>query len=115
MAAHPHHGGSYTPVIVVLVFVAVLTAGSVAVGQLFVGSRGRRRTGYDLEAYVERKFAVCLGIEPVVAAVRPARRKKRMACLPQLADGAEEVEPSDAAPRDDDEESGSSQPPNPDP
>jgi hypothetical protein len=106
-------GGSYVPVIVVLVLIALVTAASVAVGQLFVGSRGRRRTGYDMEAYVVRRFSTCVGVaDPAVQLVRPVDDKKKMkaSSFVQLDDGAEEVvEPSPGAPKADDDETASSQ------
>jgi hypothetical protein len=104
-------GGSYVPVIVVLVLIAVVTAASVAVGQLFVGSQGRRRTGYDMEAYVMRRFSTCLGVAEPIQLVRPVDNKKKMkASFVQLDDGAEEVvEPSAGAPKADDDETASSQ------
>lgn len=53
--------GSYVPVIVVLVVIAALTAASVAVGQLCGKRRASLGSGYDMEAFVERKCGMCVG------------------------------------------------------
>lgn len=57
--------GSYVPVIVVLVVIAVLTAASVAVGQLCVWRRAFLNDGYNMEAFVERKCGMCISGGPM--------------------------------------------------
>ncbi|KAF8765611.1 hypothetical protein HU200_008102 [Digitaria exilis] len=58
---HDDHGGNYGPVIGILILIAILTGGALAVARYLVGPRAFQRTGYDFDAFVQRKFAVCLG------------------------------------------------------
>ncbi|RLM98866.1 uncharacterized protein C2845_PM06G21480 [Panicum miliaceum] len=83
---HHDHGGNYGPVVGMLFFIAIVTAGSLALARYCVGSQAFQRTGYDLDAYVQRKFAVCVG-----TGLRPV---KKQACQPAA---AEEVEAAAAS------------------
>lgn len=58
---HDDHGGNYGPVIGILFLIAFLTGGALAVARYLVGPQAFQRTGYDLEAFVQRKCAVCVG------------------------------------------------------
>ncbi|RLN28955.1 uncharacterized protein C2845_PM05G37800 [Panicum miliaceum] len=92
---HHDHGGNYGPVVGMLFFIAIVTAGSLALARYCVGSQAFQRTGYDLDAYVQRKFAVCVG-----AGLRPV--KKQQACQPAAA--AEEVTAAPEPPAEQEEE-----------
>jgi hypothetical protein len=55
-------GGSYGPVIAMLAVLAVLAAVAIAVGRLCFGRRALGQAGgQDLEAWVERTCAPCVG------------------------------------------------------
>jgi hypothetical protein len=61
-AAAAAKGGSYGPVIAMLAVLAVLAAVAIAVGRLCYGRRALGRAGgHDLEAWVERTCAPCVG------------------------------------------------------
>ncbi|CAN6350989.1 unnamed protein product [Urochloa humidicola] len=101
---HHDHGGNYGPVVGALLFIALVTAGSLALARYCVGAQAFYRTGYDLDAYVQRKFAVCLG-KP--AAVDRSVKKAAASCdLVQPEAAAEEVDASE--PPAEEEEEGSS-------
>lgn len=105
--------GSFRMVIVVLALMAAITAASVAIGQLFVGRRGLRRTGYDMEDFVVRRCGACVGIVETVQVIPPVKDEKEV-CVVEPGDGAEaeiaeELDAPSEAPKEDDEESGSIQ------
>ena len=54
---------------------------SLALARYCVGSQAFQRIGYDLDAYVQRKFAVCVG-----TGLRPVTKKQ--ACHPAAAEVA---------------------------
>ncbi|RCV17692.1 hypothetical protein SETIT_3G239800v2 [Setaria italica] len=101
--SHHDHGGNYGPVVGALFFIAIVTAGSLAVARYCVGAQAFYRTGYDLDAYVQRKFAVCLGTgrgKPPCA--HPVKKK---ACHDLQPEAAEEVEASEPPAEEEEEES----------
>ncbi|KAG2627449.1 hypothetical protein PVAP13_3KG126268 [Panicum virgatum] len=98
---HRDHGGNYGPVVGALFFIAIVTAGSLALARYCVGSQAFQRTGYDLDAYVQRKFAVCVG----TGLRRPVTKKQ--ACQPAA---AEEVAPAAEPPAEEEKEEGAGDP-----
>ncbi|CAN6346808.1 unnamed protein product [Urochloa humidicola] len=103
--SYDDHGGNYGPVVGMLFFIALVTAGSLALARYCVGAQAFYRTGYDLDAYVQRKFAVCLGTGPgkPAAASRPVNTAS---CnLQPEATAAEELEASEPPAEEEEEES----------
>ena len=50
------------PFIGVMIFIVMITVGSVLFAKCCVGDRAFMRTGYDFEGYVMRKCPVCVGL-----------------------------------------------------
>jgi len=63
---------------------------SLALARYCVGSQAFQRIGYDLDAYVQRKFAVCVG-----TGLRPVTKKQ--ACQPAAAAAPAEEEEEEGA------------------
>jgi hypothetical protein len=91
---------NYGPVIGALFFIAFVTAGSLAVARYCVGDQAFYRTGYDLDGYVQRKFAVCLGTGRGKA--RAEKKKKARQDHPEAA--VEEVTASEPPAEEEEEE-----------
>ena len=73
-----------------------------ALARYCVGSQAFQRIGYDLDAYVQRKFAVCVG----TGLRRPVTKKQ--ACQPAAAE--EEVAPAAEPPTEEEKEEGAGDP-----
>ncbi|KAL6620262.1 hypothetical protein ACP70R_035401 [Stipagrostis hirtigluma subsp. patula] len=95
--------GPWGPVIGVLFAIAALTAASVAFSHFCVGRAAFLRTGYNVEAMVERKCGTCIDVE-VVEATTPVKKRSNSAG----GEGAEEVEEVEASepPQEEEEEEG---------
>ncbi|CAN6360077.1 unnamed protein product [Urochloa humidicola] len=106
--SYDDHGGNYGPVVGMLFFIALVTAGSLALARYCIGAQAFYRTGYDLDAYVQRKFAVCLGTgcgSKPAAASRPVNRASCNNLQPEAAGTMEEVEASEPPAEEEEEES----------
>ncbi|KAL6877183.1 hypothetical protein ACP4OV_012854 [Aristida adscensionis] len=100
MGSPDEGGGSWGPLIGILIAIAALTAASVAFGQLCVGRRAFMRTGYDVEGYVMRKFSTCLGVTVADADV-PERREDEAGAGAEGAATVESSEPPQESEEDD--------------
>ena len=73
--------GSYGPVIAMLAVLAVLAAVAVAVGRLRFGRRALGQAGgHDLEAWVERTCAPCVGARMLSSSASDLAKEEDEAC-----------------------------------